>query len=176
MKSPYLILVSFILLLGCGGGGGSTLPEGPAKVAVTVDPKNIDTGDRTQVTVNISNFKVEGVILKVKFPIALSYVLFSSFIEISGDLIDASPTVTESDTTDTYLVYELSKEELGIGPTTKFSLIFELDGDEDVADGTVGIDADLDVGEAFDITKPQFDAISEADLIVGATPTPTPTT
>jgi hypothetical protein len=43
-------------------------PAGPADLSIEVSPKRIDSGDRTHVEVKLSEFSVQQIQLKVRFP------------------------------------------------------------------------------------------------------------
>ena len=158
-------------LLGCGGGGGGGGSDfvGAAQVRVQASPGQIDTGDRTEVQITISNLHKNGIALKIRFPKGLEYVGSSSFIEINNSDADVSPVVNQAKGSDIYLVYYISPDQ--IGEKEEGTLFFELEGRDSVEDGLIEIDPDvddptIDNTAEFNIDEPEFGAEDEASIVV----------
>ncbi|RME60496.1 MAG: hypothetical protein D6780_03275 [Candidatus Dadabacteria bacterium] len=166
-----LIIVLFTLFFsscGGGGGGGSSF-VGAALVSLSVSPRSIDVGDRTKVETEVREVNEDGIILKFRYPVALSYVLDSAFLIVDNNKINISPLFNEDDGTNSFLVFFLSRSlfsENGEGRVE-----FLLEGVDRVTSGTIGVDADVDDPlvnnlSEFSIDDPQFQAEAEADIDV----------
>jgi hypothetical protein len=181
MKSSFLyvfLLVATITstAIGCGGGGGGGGEfVGAANVSVRCTPKKIDSGDRTQVRIELSNVHENGIAVKIRYPSGLRYVPSSSFLMINERELDASPTVNStSDKEDlTYLVFYLSQSQFRRS-NQEYSgesgtLLVQLEGRDTVVDGEIEVDPDVDDpaednSVEFDIASPEF--ISEASASI----------
>ena len=166
-----LILASTTALISCGGGGGGGDGEfiGAAQVSMQVSPQRIDSGDRSEVKIDISQVHKNGIALKVRFPKGLDYVSASSFLEVDQSDIDVNPTVNQEKESAVYLVYYISPEILGKDETG--TLFFEIEGKADIEDGAIEVDPDVDdpaIDNAveFSIEEPQFGAEEEASIEV----------
>jgi hypothetical protein len=172
-----LILASvWVSLTGCGGGGGgsdeSENDQGPATVKLAVDPKKFDSGDHTEVIVTLRSFKETAVALKVRFPVALSYVQESGIIIVDDVAEERKPNVKKADTEFGYAVFYISTTKLGIDLDDTVEIVFELVGNESVEAGKIEIDVDIDDpkvenNEEFVVATPKFDPQAEADIVVG---------
>lgn len=172
------VFMAFVLAImlgtsfsGCGGGGGGGDDTfiGAALVAVTSAPSEIDAGDRTQVTVDISQVHPDGIALKLRFPDGLRYVLDSSTLIINENKVDASPTVNLSKDGFVYLVYYFSKARFG--EKAEGQLQIELEGVTGVSDGEIEVDADVDDplipnSSEFSIDNPEFQTQDAAQIKV----------
>jgi len=162
-----------ISLFACGGGGDSSSGDfiGAADVSITVSPNQIDTGDRAQVSVDISNVHPNGIALKIRFPKTLKYVPDSAQLEVSGDKLDLAPTVNDSDNDRVYLVFYLKQNKFGTDGENSGTLTLQIEGLDTLADGKVEVDPDVDDplisnDTEFNISDPQFTAEDEASLSV----------
>jgi hypothetical protein len=174
-----LLTLSLIASLGCGGGGGGGGGAdefvGAARVSVRCSPKKIDSGDRTQVSINLSQVHENGIAVKIRFPIGLKYVPGSSFLMVGEREVDVSPTVNVTSDTEemNYVVFYLtqaqfskaSQEYAGEAGT----LLIQLEGRKTVTDGEIEVDPDVDDpaednSTEFDISSPEF--ISEASASI----------
>ena len=163
---------SLSLLLGCGsggGGGGNDEFVGAAQVRVQASPAQIDTGDRTEVQITISNLHKNGIALKIRLPKGLEYVTSSSFIEVNNSDTDVSPVVNQTKGSDIYLVYYISPDQ--ISEKEDGTLFFELEGRDSVEDGLIEIDPDVDDPTVentteFNIDEPEFGAEDAASIQV----------
>lgn len=166
------LAISAPLLSSCGGGGGGGGGDdfiGAAEVSLEVSPHRIDTGDRTELKIEISRIHQNGIALKIRFPKGLDYVPSSSFLNVGEDDEDVSPTVNQEKESEIYLVYYISKDQLGKNETG--TLFLELEGTDSVDDGTIEVDPDVDdpaIDNAveFNISEPQFGAEQEASIQV----------
>lgn len=168
----YGVVLGLLLLTSCGGGGGGGLSGGPsANVNILVDPNHIDSGDRTEVAVQIASVREDAVAIKIRFPLGLSYVTGTAYYLIDGIEIASNPTEIESDSTYSYLVFYLNAD--GLGHSGSGTLFLELEGVSDITDDVIEVDVDLDDPTEdnrteFDIDDPQFDAQDQDSIRVGS--------
>lgn len=174
-----LLSLTIVAAAGCGGGGGDEGGAGDfvgaARVSVRCSPKSIDSGDRTQVSINLSQVHENGIAVKIRFPIGLRYVPSSSFLMVGEREVDVTPTVNLTSETEelNYVVFYLSQsqfsrsnQEYSGEPGT---LLVQLEGRKTVTDGEIEVDPDVDDPAEdnsleFDITSPEF--ISEASASI----------
>ena len=165
-----LLLITCILnATSCGGGGGGGGDDfiGAAQVFIDVNPSTIDVGDRARVTTDISEVHQNGISLKFKYSSALTYVASSSFLKANGEEIDVSPYENQSDGNNIYLVFYFSPEDFGEDLEGK--LTFELEAVDELENGKVEVDADVDDPDIdnrneFNINSPEF-AAEDGDFI-----------
>ena len=154
------------LFVGCGvggsGGGSGTDASSDlaANVEVAVSPGVVDTGDRTTATIYIDNISEDGVVIKLRFPIGVRYILGTSELQIDGDSIAVAPTTNVSDEKNSYLVYFFRKSLFG---DSSAFLELKLLATAKVAKGLVEVDADLndisvDDQDEFLVATPNFSA------------------
>jgi hypothetical protein len=159
-----------LILANCGGGGGGDGDfVGAARVVIQASPQSIDSGDRTEVKVGISDLHPNGISLKIRFPKGLDYVTASSFIEIDDSDIDITPTVNQEKGSDVYLVYYISPDILD--EEDRGTLFFELEGKDEIEEGSIEVDPDVDDPDIdnsteFNIDDPQFGAEGEVSIEV----------
>ena len=172
-----LIAFSLVAAIGCGGGGGGGADEfvGAARVSVRCSPQNIDSGDRTQVSITLSQVHENGIAVKVRFPVGLKYVPSSSFLKVGERELDASPAVNATSETEemNYVVFYLTQGQFS-RTTQEYAgeagtLLIQLEGRKTVTDGEIEVDPDVDDAAEdnsteFDITSPEF--ISEASASI----------
>ena len=164
-----LILLSLVSCGGGGGGGGGF--TGAAVVNVDASPSSFDTGDRTLVTINISAVHENGIILKIRYPDELSYVIESAFLSVDGDEQDVSPKFNLSDENKSYLVFFLGQDLFGSDGEKSGELTLELEASKSFSDDKIEVDADVDDplinnDEEFSVKEPQFVAEDEASVDV----------
>lgn len=179
-KSSYLTILTIVLgaLAGCGGGSGDGASSdfvGAARVSVKCSPKEIDSGDRTQVSVTLSQVHENGVAVKMRFPVGLRYVPSSSYLMVGEREIDVSPTVNATSEAEDarYVVFYLTQEQFS-RPNQDYNgdsgvLLVQLEGQKTVTDGEIEVDPDVDDpaednSTEFDINSPEF--ISEASASI----------
>lgn len=156
------------LALGCGGGGGGDSFVGAGNITVKVSPNEVDTGDRTLVTLSFNELHPDGVAIKLRYPSGLNYIPDTSFWKIDGEELDASPFV-EVDANiaqSLYLVYFLDRGILG--EKNEGSLTFELRA-VDQTNESSEIEVDVDVLEedpTFSADTAEFSAEDTAPLRV----------
>jgi hypothetical protein len=182
LKSPFLSLslvsVLTFTLAGCGGGGGGGGEGdfvGAARVSISSSPRQIDSGDRTLVSVRLSDVHENGIAVKIRYPSGLRYVPSSSFLLIGERELDVSPTVNATDDKEdlTYLVFYLSQSQFRRS-SQRYNgeqgvLTVQLEGRDTVAEGEIEVDPDVDDpaednANEFDLTSPEF--VSEASSTI----------
>ena len=158
----YLVPLACILAIAdCGGGGGGDDFIGAAQVSISAAPTQIDTGDRTLIKVNISEVHENGIALKLRFPTGLFYVLNSSFVTVNGADVNTGPAVSTGAGNYNYLVFYFPQSVFG--RDSQGDLTVQLEGNSEVIDGRVEVDADVDdplIDNAveFDPDNPEFEA------------------
>jgi hypothetical protein len=169
-------LIAFAAACGGGGGGGDDF-VGAATVGITLQPSSIDSGDRTQVTVDIGDVHDNGIALKIRFPNGLRYVPSSASLLVDEQQTKLTPTVNAlaEDENSIYLVFYLSQS-LFSSSGDEYNgqvgtLRLQLEGRKAVKDGTVEVDADVDDPQEsndseFSISTPEFAAEDEASIEV----------
>jgi len=179
--SPPLLLCTALLSLAtaCGGGGGGGGEDfvGAATVSIRLQPSTIDSGDRTQVTIDIGDVHENGIALKVRFPDGLRYVPSSAALEVNDEESKLTPSVNAlaEDDSSIYLVFYLSQSLFRRGGAEyqgeMGSLKLQLEGRTVVRDGKVEVDADVDDPQEsneteFTLSNPEFAAEDEASIRV----------
>lgn len=172
MRTPHLFsalfsLISLLSFTGCSGGGGEY--AGPALVNVDANPSAIDGGDRTTVTIRIQQVNEDGIMLKIRVPKGLDYVIDSGNLTVHGITINLDPDANKSDTTHNYLVYFLSRGLFGHDNEGAVTVQFE--GTAAVETGAIEVDPDIDNltianSVEFDVTTPKFSAEDSQSIIV----------
>lgn len=155
-----LFFISPLISCGGGGGGGENDFQGAARVFITASPTTIDTGDRMQVVIDISDIHPDGILLKIQFPRGLRYVQASSFFKIDQFTGDASPIFNVlGQEENRFLVYSVKTSSFGERERGKLHL--ELQGISEVESGEIQVDPDVDNplianSEEFDPNNPDF--------------------
>lgn len=161
LTSLVSILAIVGLTTGCGGGGGGSF-EGAALVNIDASPNRIDSGDRMDVTVRFDEVNENGIILKLRYPTALSYISNTSTIEINGASRTVNPAFNAAASDGfAYLVFFLPAGVFGDTDNGVFTV--SLRGVAAVADSAVEVDPDIyDPGASnasqFSLTDPLFSA------------------
>lgn len=161
-----------IVLSGCGGGGGGGGGYvGAALVSIDASPTRIDPGDRTELTINLSEVDDNGIALKIRFPIALKYVSDSTTLEVDGldDPISLTPNITTRADDFRYVVYFMRRSRFG--ESNQATMKLQLEGVEEASDVVVGVDPDVDDpnisnGAEFDASNPEFGAEDQVTIQV----------
>ena len=170
IKANLLISAFFILpcvLTSCGGGGGGGSSSETAKLDLRVDPEVLDSGDVTNLTVEISEIKESIWTLKIRFPVGLAYVDYSSFYVVDDNTISTAPEHKGSDKTYSYLVYYPTRNIFE--PRGHGKLLLRLKARENVPDGLIGVDSDV-YASGFNPSNPRFDPQDEENIRVGPEP------
>ncbi|NMC62000.1 MAG: hypothetical protein GYA55_02405, partial [SAR324 cluster bacterium] len=159
------LLIACTILSTCGGGngGGSSDYKAAAETVISVVPGSIDPGDRSLVSVRIWDVHPDGILLKVRFPLGLSYVKNSGQFEIHSVREIKNPIENVSDSENTYLVFFFSGSTFGDNGKDTGTLKFEIQATKASIEGEVEVDPvirDLSVpaDEQFDISNPLFGA------------------
>lgn len=160
-------------LLGCGGGGGSSSGDsggdfvGAANVSIRATPSKIDSGDRTRISIDLSDVHENGIAVKVRFPVGLQYVKSSAFLNVGEKKLDVSPTINETDEKEDviYLLFYLKQGQFK-RPGEEYSgeqgsLTFQLEGRDSINDGEIEVDPDVDDpaednATEFKLDNPEF--------------------
>lgn len=170
MKKALVVGTLSLLLSGCGGGGGDGDSFiGAANLSVRTSPSTIDTGDRTQVTIDVSDVHENGILLKVRIPAALAYVPASAFLIVDDNDIDIGPDKNVADNNRRFLVFFLDQNDFDDNGSGKVQ--FQLVGNDSVSDGEIEVDADVNDplvndDNEFDVTSPEFGAEDATDITV----------
>ena len=160
-----------------GGGGGGDEFVGAANVSINSSPQQIDSGDRTRVSIELSDVHENGIAVKVRFPSGLRYVPSSSFLMVGEREIDISPTVNATDDTEdqTYLVFYLTQSQFRRSNQEyngeSGTLLIQLEGRKTVVDGEIEVDPDVDDPAEdntieFDLASPEFVSEASASITV----------
>lgn len=163
-------LSAIVLLAGCGGGGGGSNDGsggnfvGAAVVEIDASPKTIDTADRTQLRVQISDVHEDGIYLKIKFPEGLRFVANSSVLTVNGGETDLAPIVNSAAENGVYLVYSFDQDDFG--RDLEGELRLQLEAIDELAGGLIEVDADVRTEQAFDIENPNFGAEDGVEIEV----------
>lgn len=172
-KSCCFIVASFLLsaLSSCGGGGGGGGGSfiGAANVSVTTSPSRIDTGDRSEVRIEVSDVHENGIFLKVRVPKQVSYVLNSALLELDNQTADIGPQKNATKDSHTFIVFIFTQEQFGTD--NRGTVVFQIAGDSAIEDALVEVDADVNDplvkdDTEFDISSPEFGAESDASIEV----------
>lgn len=172
-----LCCVTSLNLAGCGssGGGGGEDFVGAANVSVRSSPRRIDSGDRAQVDIELSEVHENGIAVKVRYATGLRYVPGSAFLLIGDRELDVSPTANITDDKEdlTYLVFYLSQSQFRRSNREyngeAGTLRIQLEGRDTIVDGEIEVDPDVDDpaennAMEFDIASPEF--VSEASASI----------
>ena len=163
------VITSFLTACGGGGGGSDTNFFGAALVNIDATPREIDPADRTKVTVRIDQAHENGVILKVRYPSELKYVVDSAFVDSDGTKKDISPIGGEqSANRDNYLAFCFLPRDFE-DRSNKFT--FELEGLSDFSKGKIEVDPDVKSTEGddscvFDASDPKFNGEDSIEISV----------
>ncbi|MCB0330754.1 MAG: hypothetical protein KDD70_13865 [Bdellovibrionales bacterium] len=158
----FLSVLSFLVLSSCGGGGGNDDEafSGGARVVISLTPSNIDVGDRTRITIQVFDVNEDGIIVKLNYPDALSYVEETASLEVDGDESDITPDVdVAGDDEDRFLVFFLSEDDFD--RDAEGTIRVELQANDSVNDGEISVDIDVDDPQIpneseFSVDSPQF--------------------
>ena len=166
IHTSLLILSLFLCACGGGGGGGS---DNPADLSVYSEPSTIDGGDFMTVHVQISNSIDQGIILKVRAPIGLTYLTDSSYITVDSTGIKVDPTFSKADDKYTYLVYFFRRTIFG--DSNYGDLKFQYEGTGSITTGTIDVDSDVfnpneSFSSQFNVKTPNFTAQDSQKVVV----------
>ncbi len=172
------VAVLCLALTACGGGGGGTSglsssPGSPASASISVDPSRIDSGDRANLTVVLSDIDRDAgaFLVKIRYSPGLLYRSGSAVIERSNfPDVDLTPVTTTAQGEEfSYTVFYITT---GAFPEDKVDIgVIRLQfiGNTAVRDGEIAVDIDeVDRGDvrAFDSSNPQFTALTSVSIRV----------
>lgn len=140
----FILLAGVCCVAGCGGGSGGPTFEEPGYVTLALNKNRIDTGERVSLVAFLSSVHPYGVMLKFRFPSAMTYSDGSSYLRVDGERIEVHPYRNAVSDEVTYLVYFLSQETFG--ESLSGELHFDLRGKGAVTEGNI-IAADLDLDD-----------------------------
>lgn len=162
-----------ITLFSCGGGGGgggdaSNLSPEAAVVTIEASPRVIEPGLYTEVKVHLFDVHPNGIILKLRFPVALKIVRNTPRLDVGQDTVFLTPLFqgTDGDAL-RYLVFSLPFS--AFDENAQGDVVFKLQGDIEGEDLPIEVDADVnrrDVrdGQEFRVATPNF--VAEDDIKV----------
>ena len=176
-----IILVTMLISCGGGGGGGGSDTNFTGDLSLDVERDSLDSGDLTQVKIDVRDLNENGAILKIRSSTSLRYVRNTAVLFPDRDEeLRVSPSTDQATENERYVVFFLSPED-AIG-RDYIQLEFTMKatrGDDDAF-----IELDLDNNDAnipdskeFSITSPRFSAVVERGLYIArdaSEPTPTP--
>lgn len=165
MVRAALALISALCVIsaaGCGDGSSNSSTAGAARVALSVDPKRLDVGDRVEVRINIEDVDEAGIILKVRIPTELAYIVDSAVHYYDDDERELAPAQIETDDDVTYIIFRIDEDENG--EENRSTLVFDLRANDGKDEVTIAIDPDVNSTTPFDPLNPEF--VSEAQVEV----------
>ncbi len=178
LLSKVTYALSLVALTACGGGGGGDDDfVGAATVSMSVQPSQIDSGDRAQVTATLGDVHETGLAVKFRYPPGLRYVAGTAFLTVNSKEFDISPQVNVLSNEDDaiYLVFYLTQKLFQTGSQEyngqQGTLSFQLVGRSEVEDGLVEVDPDVDDPDKdnaaeFDLANPEFVPEDESPISV----------
>ena len=165
-----IFLVSSVFLFSCGESSDSVSFSGAGDVRIGIEPTNIDVGDRTLVTIRIFKINDDGIIVKVRYPSALSYVRETAVLTVDGDETEVEPDIdADNDGNETFLIFFLQESDFDI--TREGELTFELQANDSIDEGRIEVDVDVDDptvlnANEFDSEDPQFQEEDGQDIFI----------
>ena len=167
--SIFLVSLVPLFFIACGEGGenGDDF-VGAGNVNITATPNKIDTGDRTRVSIKLSEINLNGISLKILFPSGLSYVPDSTNLIIDKNTSKIEPNFNISGTGGHFIVYFLAES---LFKDKKGEIVLELEGISRFTKGRIDVDVDVDNplianADEFDANDPKFTAESSASIEV----------
>lgn len=176
-----LFLVTMLISCGGGGGGGGSDTNFTGDLSLDLERDDLDSGDLTQVKIEVRDLNENGAILKIRTSTSLRYVRNTAVLFPHRDEeLRVSPSTDQATDNERYLVFFLSPDDAIGGDYIQLELTMKATrGDEDAF-----IELDLDNNDAnipdskeFSITSPRFSAVVERGLYIArdvSEPTPTP--
>jgi len=151
----------------CGGGGGEGGGyTGSAEVSIDAAPRDIDTGDRTEITIAIRALDRNGVVLKVRHGAGLRYVAGSSLLEAQDIAAELPPASSACDQGECYISYLLYPAQFGEDGEGVLRLLLE--GAAEALEARIEVDADViaSAGAEIAVNAPQFTAADSVSVSV----------
>ena len=178
-----LVILFFVtMLISCGGGGGGGSDTNfTGDLSLHLERDNLDSGDLTQVKIEVRDLNENGAILKIRTSTSLRYVRNTAVLFPDRDEeLRVSPSTDQATDNERYLVFFLSSDDALGGDFIQLELTMKATKGDDGA----FIELDLDNNDAnipdskeFSITSPRFSAVVERGLYIArdaSEPTPTP--
>jgi len=182
MKRELSLLFTFILCsCGGGGGGGGSESNVAGNLSLQIERDNLDSGDLTQVRLEVRDLNEGGAILKVRSSTSLRYVRNTAVLFPDRDEeLRVSPSTDQGTDNERYLVFFLSADDALGGDFVELEFTMKATkGDRDAF-----IEVDLDNNDPniadskeFSITSPRFSAVEARGLYIepdASDPTPAP--
>jgi hypothetical protein len=177
-----LLLVTILSSCGGGGGGGGGSDTNFAgDLSLDLERDNLDSGDLTQVRIEVRDLNKSGAILKIRSSTSLRYVRNTAVLFPDRDEeLRITPSTDQATDNERYLVFFLSSEDALGGDFIQLELTMKATkGDDDAF-----IELDLDNNDSnipdskeFSVESPRFSAVVERGLYIArdaSEPTPTP--
>jgi hypothetical protein len=175
--SKWLLLGMMLFALGissCGSGGSDDNTDsdflGAARVSLSISPGKVDTGDRIQVNIEMSDIHPDGILLKVKYTTALRFVPESAKFIANNKNNATSPLFDlDNDDDEHFLVFVVRQNSFGTPKQGRLN--FELQGVEETERAAIEIDPDVDNplianADEFNIEEPEFTAEDNSSVEV----------
>jgi hypothetical protein len=176
-----LLLVTTLTSCGSGGGGSGSDTNFAGDLSLNLERDNLDSGDLTQVKIEVRDLNENGAILKLRSSTSLRYVRNTAVISPNRDEeLHISPSTDQATDNERYLVFFLSPEDAIGGEFIQLELTMKATkGDDDAF-----IELDLDNNDPnipdskeFSVESPRFSAVAERGVYIArdaSEPTPTP--
>jgi hypothetical protein len=172
-KNTFLKLFLLTLCItasSCGSSDDGDDFVGAAEISIRVSPSDFDTGDRTEVRINISNASDTGIAVKVFYSNLLEYVPASAYLNADGIKNNITPLYNESDGNEgTYLVFFIAIADLDNSDAGEIT--FQLSALDLIEKSEIQVDADIDDplianNIEFDPLDPKFASETSASISV----------
>ena len=178
-RSLFILLA--LILSSCGGGGGGSDTNFAGNLSLQLERDNLDSGDLTQVRIEVRDLNEAGAILKIRSSTSLRYVRNTAVLFPGREEeLHITPSTDQATDNERYLVFFLTPDDAKGGDYVELELTIKATkGDSDAF-----IELDLDNNDSnipdskeFSITSPRFSAVVERGLYIApdaSDPTPTP--
>ena len=184
MRNLSSLVLLFSLLCACGGlpglggGGSGGTPEEElddplqaANVSISADPGSLGLGDRSLVSVAISEVNTTGVILKIRYTGTLRYVERSAAINLSESSTAVEPFSGPNGARTTYMAFYFPRSSFDADRSGR--LTFQLRAMSTETTNTTMVEVDTDVhdprkrvSEEYNSEKPLFSAEDHVSLTI----------
>jgi len=177
------LLFTGLLLVSCGGGGGSGPTNATGDLVLQVEKDELDSDEFTRVRVDAFDINKEGVILKFHYPRSIKYSRGSATLRPNEDGNTSFDPFTEATSgPDRYLVFFIKPE--NAEGDDDITLEFDLKAIEEDPEAFVEVDLDnndpnIADSREFEADDARFSALDHRDIEIRddstLRPTPTPT-
>ncbi len=163
--SVVLAMLCIVTLSHCGGGGGGGEDNAElhgANADVDLDPSQIKIGDRTLVRAILWEVASSGVLVKIRYPEALSYIDGTALVKVGDSRTGITPVIGPRKSKNwIYLVYLITRD--SVGDDNYGELFLQLRGVILNSAADVEVDLDLhnpalDPDEEFRVREPFYSA------------------